>query len=366
MSSWCSFVSVVASLLLGVVAVHAEEAPSVPPKVDFERHVMGLLSKMGCNAGSCHGSFQGKNGFRLSLFGYEPRLDHASLTRDNFGRRIDVVDPDNSLLLLKATGAIAHEGRARFGKTSWAYGIVRDWIARGAAWAPGSGRVEKLTITAGDFTLIEVGKTLQLKVIATFADGSTEEITPFCDFKLNDDSIASISALGQVTAERTGDVGLMVLYRGNIAALRILVPAPPPREGYPAVAVSNVVDVEVLAKLKLLNMAPSGLASDQQFLRRVYIDTIAQLPSPDEVREFVKNNDPEKRTKLIDRLLSHPLHAAVWATKLSDFTGNSTDTAEAPIGLQARRSQLWHDWMRKRLHENMPYGWTVEGIRRRD
>src|SRR5688572_5635900 len=109
--------------------------------VDFERHVMGLLSKAGCNSGSCHGSFQGKNGFRLSLFGYEPAFDHAALTRDNLGRRVDVLRPENSLLLLKATGAITHEGGMRFGKGSWMYEVVREWVRRGGPHTPGSGEI---------------------------------------------------------------------------------------------------------------------------------------------------------------------------------------------------------------------------------
>ena len=108
-------------------------------KVDFERHIMGLVSKAGCNAGSCHGSFQGKNGFRLSLFGYEPSMDFAGLTRDNLGRRVNVVKPDESLLLLKATGQTTHDGGMRFGKDGWVYNIFREWIRSGAKWEKGSG-----------------------------------------------------------------------------------------------------------------------------------------------------------------------------------------------------------------------------------
>ena len=108
--------------------------------VDFERHIMGLLSKVGCNAGSCHGSFQGKNGFRLSLFGYEPAMDFANLTRDNLGRRVNVVEPDESLLLLKATGQTPHDGGMRFGKDGWVYNVFREWIKSGATWNKGSAR----------------------------------------------------------------------------------------------------------------------------------------------------------------------------------------------------------------------------------
>src|SRR5947208_954354 len=216
--------------------------------VDFERHVMGLLSKAGCNAGSCHGSFQGKNGFRLSLFGYEPAFDHAALTRDNLGRRVNLVKPDESLLLLKATGAMAHDGGMRFGKDSWVYNVFREWVRGGARWTPGSGAISKLTLTPADFAIAAGSKPLQVKVTATFADGSSEDITPFCDFRITDDAIASVSPLGLVTPRQPGDAGLTVLYRGSVQALRVLVPAPSRPGGYPKVPETNYVDTEVFAK----------------------------------------------------------------------------------------------------------------------
>lgn len=329
--------------------------------VDFERHVMGLLSKAGCNAGSCHGSFQGKNGFRLSLFGYEPSMDFAGLTRDNLGRRVNLVRPEDSLILTKATGAMPHEGGMRFGKDSWVYGVFRDWVKNGAKWTPGSGRIAKLTVTPGDFAVLSPNKPLQVKVNATFDDGTTEDITPFCDFKISDDSIAGLSPLGELTARQPGDAGLTVLYRGSVQAIRVLVPAPA-QKNYPSIASNNAIDREVFAKLKLLNMVPSDLASDEVFLRRLYIDTIAQLPMPEEAREFLASKDPKKREKVVDKLLAHPLHAAVWATKLSDVTGNNTQALEQPQPLQPKRSQMWHDWLRKRVADNAPYDQMVRDI----
>jgi hypothetical protein len=330
--------------------------------VDFERHVMGLLSKVGCNAGSCHGSFQGKNGFRLSLFGYEPAMDFANITRDNLGRRVNVVKPDESLLLLKGSGQMAHEGSMRFGKDGWIYNVFREWIKSGAKWTPGSGKIEKLEVTPSDFALLANDKPLQVKVTATFADGSKEDITPFCDFKITDDAIASLSPLGLLTPRQPGDAGLTVLYRGSVQAIRVLVPAPARPGGYPAVPEVNYIDKEVFAKLKMMNMIPSDLASDATFIRRAYIDTLAQLPTPDEVREFLADKDPKKREKLIDKLLAHPLHAAVWATKFSDVTGNNTVALEQPVGAQTKRSQMWHDWLRKRIADNTPYDQMVRDI----
>jgi hypothetical protein len=332
------------------------------PDVDFERHVMGLLSKVGCNAGSCHGSFQGKNGFRLSLFGYEPAMDHAALTRDNLARRVNLVKPEESLLLLKGSGAMAHDGGMRFGKDSWVYNVFREWVKGGAKWKPGSGAISKLTLTPADFAIVADSKPLQVKVTATFADGSSEDITPFCDFRITDDAIATVSPLGLLTPRQPGDAGLTVLYRGSVQALRVLVPAPARPGGYPKVPETNSVDKEVFAKLKMLNMIPSDVASDATFIRRVYIDTIAQLPPPEEVRAFLADTDPTKREKLIDKLLAHPLHAAMWATKLSDITGNNTLALENPQPFTPKRSQMWHDWLRKRVAENVPYDQIVRDI----
>ncbi len=332
-------------------------------KVDFERHVMGLLSKVGCNSGSCHGSFQGKNGFRLSLFGFEPGFDHAAITRDNLGRRVDLRTPDNSLLLLKATGNVAHEGSVRFGKSSWVYGVFRDWIAAGATHTPGSGAIKDLSVNPPDFAVLKNGEPFRVKVTATFTDGTAEDITPFCDFRVTDDAVASVSPLGVLTPRQPGDIGLTVMYRGSVRALRVLVPAPS-KAGvtYPEIASQNFIDREVFAKLKLMNMVPSEVTSDLEFLRRVTIDTIGILPTPEEARKFLDDKSSDKREKKVEELLAHPLHSAIWATKLSDITGNNTDALENPQGLRPRRSQQWHDWLRKRVAENRPYDEIVRDI----
>jgi hypothetical protein len=359
-------------VLLGLAAcafnAPASAAVPVPGRepietVDFERHVMGLFSKAGCNNGSCHGSFQGKGGFRLSLFGYDPAKDFNTLTRDVMGRRIDSVEPDKSLLLLKATGRIPHEGGVRITPDSWQFALMRSWVVRGAKWRAGSGTVTGLAIDASEYLIVPVKAAKQLRVTARFADGSAEDVTAFCDFRVQDDAVAEISPLGVVTAQRPGDTGLVVSYRGVVQALRVLVPAAAPQGfKYPEVPAVNFVDSAVTAKLRLLNMAPSGPATDAEFLRRVTIDTIGSLPSPDGVRAFLADSSPDKRARKIDDLLAHPLHAALWATMLSDVTGNNTDALEPPNPFKPRRSQMWHDWLRKRIQDNLPYDEIVRDI----
>jgi hypothetical protein len=347
-------------VLAGMPAAAAEPAAKA---VDFERHVMGLLSKAGCNSGSCHGSFQGRNGFRLSLFGFDPDRDFNALTRDNLGRRVNLANPHDSLILQKATGRVAHDGGVRFGRDSWQYQTLRTWIADGAKWSAGSGKIEALTLTPGDFLKLTPGQTANVAVTATFADGSNEDVTTYCDFKITDDAVATVSPLGVVTANKPGDAGLTVLYRGAVRGIRVLVPAPT-KEGvnYAAVPEVNYVDREVFAKLKLLNMVPSDVCADLEFLRRVTIDTIGLLPTPDEARAFAASTDPEKRAKKVDELLAHPLHAALWATKMSDVTGNNTDGLENPNPLKFKRSQQWHDWLRARFAANVPYDAIVRDI----
>ncbi len=332
-------------------------------KVDFERHVMGLLGRMGCNSGSCHGSFQGKGGLRLSLFGYDPAKDYAALTREANGRRVSIDNPDNSLLLLKATGQVPHGGLTRFSKESWSYRVLRAWIAQGAGWTKGSGDVASIRITPPEQAFARPGLTAQLRVRATFADGQSEDITPLCDFRTNDDAVAEVTSLGAVKASRPGDTSIIVSYRGQVLPVRVLVPTvPAPGFRYPAVPTVNFIDVEVFAKLRRLNMVPSDLCTDSEFLRRVTLDTVGTLPTPTEVRAFLADKRADKRARKIDELLAHPMHAALWATKFCDITGNNTDALENPQQRRAHLSQMWHDWFRKRVADNMPYDELVKGV----
>jgi hypothetical protein len=331
--------------------------------VDFERHVMGLFGKTGCNNGSCHGSFQGKNGFRLSLFGYDPSRDFAALTREIQGRRVNPVDPDSSLLLQKAIGAVRHDGGARFSRGSWQYNVMREWIAQGARWTKDSGKVVSLSMSPKEYIFCEVGQTAQVRVTAKFSDGSEEDITSFCDYRVQDDAIAVMSPTGLITSQRPGDSGLAISYRGNVISARILVPTPAkPGFHYPKLEEVNYIDREVHDKLRKMNVVPSERSSDNEFLRRIYIDTIGSLPSPEEIRAFLADTSPTKRERKIDEMLANPLHAALWATKFSDITGNNTDALENPQNQKSIRSQQWHDWLRKRLADNMPYDEIVRNI----
>jgi len=355
--------------LFSFLASPARAAPVTLPdgatieRVDFERHVAGLLGRMGCSAGACHGSFQGKGGFYLSLFGYSAEKDYVSIVRSNLGRRINLVDPDQSLLLLKATGQVAHGGGRRFDRGSYAYRVFREWIAGGARWEPGSGTVKRVLVTPREQMFEKPGQTARLKVMVEFADGAREDLSYFAEFRVNNDYVAEINRDGEVRGLRPGDTSVVVTYRGNVVSGRALVPAEVARGFvYPKVSEVNYIDSEVFAKLRFLNIIPSDLSSDAEFLRRITIDTIGTLPSPEEVRAFLADTRADKRIRKIDELLKHPMHAALWATRFCDITGNNLDTMEQPQNLRPKRAKMWHDWFRKRLSDNMPYDQIVKGV----
>jgi Protein of unknown function (DUF1549)/Protein of unknown function (DUF1553)/Bacterial Ig-like domain (group 2) len=356
------------------VTATAEEPIRLPggatlKAVDFERHVAPLLGQLGCNAGACHGSFQGKGGFRLSLFGYDPGMDYRALTRGSFGRRVNPSSPDDSLLLQKPTMQMPHEGGQRLKKDSWQHRIIRRWIADGAKRTAGSGNLRQLSLQPAELKLIE-GRSQPLTVSAQFAHGSKEDVTPFCRFRVQNDAVALVSADGVVTAGVPGDTAVIAEYAGQFATMRVLVPVaaskrlPWPRAGTESgpYRVDGFIDDEVFAKLRQLGITPSERCSDADFLRRLTLDTIGRVPTPGEVRAFLKDARPDKRRRMVDRLLSHPMHAALWATRLCDIMGNDLDVLPGSQEMRPKYAKMWHDWLRRRIANNTPYDEIVRGI----
>jgi hypothetical protein len=329
-------------------------------EVDFERHVVPLFSRQGCNAGSCHGSFSGASDFRLSLFGHDPKMDYLEIIAPDEGPRAEVNDVDQSFLLRKPSGQRRHRGGVRFEPDSWQYQILRSWIAAGAKWTEGSGALEDLRILPEGHRFSDTNQTVQLKVMAQFGDGTSEEVTAFCKFDTQDDYVAEVSDLGALRSVRPGDTAVIVSYRDRTASTRAYVPVPV-YEGftYPEITRVNYIDSGILSKLRKLNILPSFHTTDGEFLRRVYIDTIGRLPDSEEIRRFFLDGSADKRDRVIDKLLEHRDHASLWATKLSDSTGNDTARLYPPA---EKRSQMWHDWLRVRFERNEPYSEIVRGI----
>ncbi len=332
-----------------------------PAEVDFDRHVASLFGRLGCNAGACHGSFQGRGGLNLSLFGHDSAHDYQALTRDAFGRRINVVNPDKSLLLLKATGRVPHEGGQRFEAGSWEYQVIRAWIAQGAKRDPSGASVERLVVEPSELTLSGPGGIGRLTVIAHFSEGTQSDVTRFCDIRAKDDAVAEVSPQGEIRGLRPGDTAIIASYRGSLASARVFLPTGR-SVAIPEVPESDFIDREIFAKLQALGIAPSKPASDTEFLRRITLDTIGTLPTPDEVRTFLDDRSPEKRSAKIDKLLAHPMHAALWATRFLDITGCDIDAMEGPPELQNRRARMWHDWFRRRIDVNTRYDAIARGV----
>ena len=326
--------------------------------VDFERHVASVFTRLGCNTGACHGSFRGKGGFTLSLFGGSPDLDYVAVTRDGFGRRLNLADPENSLLLRKPSGLIPHGGGRRFTRDSWEYGVLAQWIAEGGRHVAGSASIRRLAVDPAEVRLDGPRAEARFRVFATFADASREDVTAYAVCRIRDDTVAELPSDGVVRARQSGSTALTISYAGAHAGVVVLV-SHPARRLPPLPPADNPIDRAVLERLGHLNIGPSAQAGDAEFLRRVTIDTVGGLPSPEEVRSFLADCSADKRERKVEELLGHPRHAALWATRLCDMTACDIDLLEEP---RSKRSKAWHDWFRTRIARNQPYYRIVEGV----
>jgi hypothetical protein len=329
--------------------------------VEFDRHVASLFGRLGCNAGACHGSFQGRGGLNLSLFGHDPARDYRALTHAAHGRRIAILDPDRSLVLLKATGQVPHEGGQRFEPDSWEYQVIRAWIAAGARRDPSEPATVAIEFRPPESNLTRPGGTARISVLARFADGSESDVTAFADMRIRDPDIAHVSNDGKAQALRPGDTTIVAAYNGLVASASIIVPTGNAGSTSPLPS-TGLVDREVNAKLRTLGIEASSQATDAEFLRRITLDVIGFLPTPNEVRDFLNDTSTYKRSKAIDRLLAHPMHAALWATRYLDITGCDEAAMEGPDELRPRLAREWHDWFRARFNANLPYDQMVRGI----
>jgi Protein of unknown function (DUF1553)/Protein of unknown function (DUF1549) len=328
----------------GVAPARAGDAEGV---ASFRREVVPLLTRLGCNAGACHGTPSGKNGFRLSLRGYDPILDLASLTRDAAGRRINPLAPDGSLMLLKATARIPHEGGRRIEKDSAAYSLLQHWIEQGGHDDPATVALTGLEVSPPAATVDEHENALLLHVLATFSDGTRRDVTHLARFSVNNDSIATVHPSGRVEKLKHGEVAVAAQYMDRVASARIIFLSPAPEFVWRDPPEHNYVDRLVFTRLRQMRIEPSGLCTDAEFIRRVTLDLNGQLPSPDEVRKFLSNEDAEKRGRLIDELLDRPAFADWWALKWSDRLG-CNQRFVGKVG-----AYKYHEWIREQMAANV-------------
>lgn len=327
---------------------------------DFQRHVLPLLSRLGCNGRACHGSFQGQGGLRLSLFGYDFDEDLTALTKGE-SPRVHTKEPASSKMLQKATEAVEHGGGQRMTPDGWEYRLLVDWIKSGASGVKPSHHLSKLVIEPALIRFEEAGQTKNVRVTAYWSDGHTEDVTCLCRFQTNNSSFATVDETGKITSAARGDTNVIAFYDNGVAATSVITPVSHPSEAtYAAVPTPTRVDELVMERLKLLGILPSRLTSDEEFLRRVSLDIAGTLPTSDDIRAFLKDKDPNKRAKKIDELLSTDAYAAWWATKFCDFTGDAEVEFDAPF--QKPIARQWYEWVYKRVRENMPYDQIVAGM----
>ena len=317
--------------------------------ISFQREVLPVLTKTGCNAGRCHGAARGKDGFQLSLFGYDALTDHFRLTREISGRRVNLAVPEESLLLKKAIGVVSHTGGKRFGTDSDEYATLTRWINEGVQLD----ELKRPDPVALDLyppkaVLLGKGKKQQFVAVAHYDDGSTRDVTRLCIFLSNNDNSIKIASSGLAESNARGEAFIMARFATITERSQVIVlPTDSESRDEQSYAAHNAIDRLVNAKLATLRIEPSKRCSDEEFLRRIYIDLIGLTPSPDEYREFVQDSSEKKRAELIDCLLERDEFVDLWTMKWGEMLRIRTANQVSYKALLG-----FHYWLRDRIANN--------------
>jgi len=331
--------------LLCAGALSAADAP----KVTFLRDVAPILNKVGCTSGPCHGAAKGKNGFKLSLRGYDPQFDYEALLYDLSGRRFNRADPGRSLMLAKPTQQVAHGGGLRFEIGSPYYQTIYNWIAQGVPFGdPSKDSVRRLEVEPKEMFMKSPGETMEVKVSAAFAGGGQRDVTGLAVVESNVPDVAAVTD-ASVKGARIGEATLMVRYQGTFTTVPVTVLNPKPGFAWKPLPQNNYIDRLIDAKLERLKIQPSPVADDATFLRRVSLDLKGQLPAPEEIQAFVSNSSRTKRAELIDKLIASPAYVDHWTLKWGDLLQNSRKY------LGEKGAFEFREWIRESIAENKPY-----------
>jgi hypothetical protein len=326
--------------------------------LNFTNQVVPVFTKLGCNSGGCHGKASGQNGFRLSLLGFEPDLDYMTLVKEGRGRRLLPAAPDSSLFLMKATGRTAHGGGKKMDPDSDEYRVVRRWIAAGMPWGDSKDPVVTRISVYPEHRVMARNGRQQFAAYAHYSDGRVEDITRRAQYESNDTEIATVGEAGLVrTNSLSGEAAVMARYQGFVAAFRATVPlgADIPKWEF---AEKTVADKHTARKWRDLGLVPSELTTDEQFVRRVYLDITGTLPTPKQVAAFVADADGAKRDKLVDALLETPEYSYYFAAKWADVL-RVKRRGEAG---RAAGTFAFHEWIRQHVAADTPYSDFVRAV----
>jgi hypothetical protein len=332
---------------------------TVQPPVSFKLDVMPVFTKAGCNSGACHGTSRGKDGFHLSLFGFDPEGDYYRLTREQIGRRINLAIPEESLIVQKGLGAVQHTGGVRFGTNSDLCQTLIKWLTAGATNDPPD--VPKLTSIEifPKSALLEGSNTLQRFIVqGHYSDGTQRDVTPLAVFLSNNEISARVAEDGLVTAGQRGEAFIQARFgEFNVGAQIIVIPKGLNYQ-WPNVASCNYIDEAVYAKLKKLRLTPSGVCDDATFIRRASVDITGTLPAPDEVTKFIDDKDPAKRDRLVDQLLDRKEFADLWVMKWAELLEiRSRDNMVYP-----KAALVYFEWLRDQIQTNVPLDRIVQQL----
>ena len=350
--------SIACLALLAVCAAPARAQDAFESKpLHFANDIVPLLSRHGCNSGGCHGRALGQNGFKLSLFGFDADFDYSALVKEARGRRVFAASPENSLLLLKASGRVAHGGGRRLTPDSEDYQILRRWVAQGTPVGDASAPTLKKIAMTPDALVMGRNAQQQLAVTAYYSDGTKRDVTRQAQYQSNEIAVGAVDSDGLVrTFDLAGEATVMARYMGQVAVFRALVPLGKSIAKYPAFPANNYIDELALAKWKKLGIVPSELCSDSEFIRRATLDLVGRMPTPDEARAFFADTDTNKRTRLVDRLLEDRDYAGYFAMRWGNILRN------ASLAGSEQAAYAFHDWLRDMIARNRPYDEFVRGI----
>ncbi len=324
--------------------------------VSFSPDIVSILTLKGCNGSSCHGSPAGQSGFKLSLFGYDIAADHQMIVAEHDGRRVDLEHPEQSLLLRKPAFQVAHGGGRLTEADSEEYDAILSWLRQGAPFDTRGVQLERLELYPTERTLVGTGAAQRLVAVGRLSDGSSRDMTHEVRYFAGDDAVAEVDSTGLLAAAGPGLTTVMARAMGKVATSQFGVIDGLANSEYPTPEPRNLVDEEVFAKLRRMNVRPSELSSDREFARRVYLDAIGLLPTPQELREFLDDPRAEKRSRLVDRLLERVEHASHWTVKFEDWFRN------CQLHMQGRSMGVFKDWVREWLEADRPYDDFVRAL----